>query len=73
LAINGFAYVIMSFTGFLLTCNIQDKEFLIFQPALVGELALMLWLLIKGPRHGRQAFHWRPARAVLVPHEASFS
>ena len=49
LFINGCAYVIMSFTGFLLP-QYQDKEFLIFQPALVGELALMLWLLIKGAK-----------------------
>jgi len=26
----------------------QGRLFVIFQPALVGELALMLWLVIKG-------------------------
>jgi hypothetical protein len=49
LAINGFAYVILSFTGLLLP-QYQGKLFIIFQPALFGELALMLWLVIKGAR-----------------------
>jgi hypothetical protein len=47
LVINGLAYVILSFTGLLLP-QYQDKVFLISQPALFGEVALMLWLLIKG-------------------------
>jgi len=49
LVINGFAYVTMSFTGFLAP-QYQSQEFLIFQPALMGELALMLWLVIKGAK-----------------------
>ena len=49
LVINGFAYVIMSFTGLLLP-QYQDKVFIISQPALLGELALMLWLVIKGSK-----------------------
>ncbi len=49
LVLNGFAYVIMSFTGLLLP-QYQGKLFIIFQPALVGELALMLWLVIKGAK-----------------------
>jgi Domain of unknown function (DUF4386) len=49
LVINGFAYVIMSFTGFLLP-QCHDTVFLGAQPALFGELALMLWLAIKGAR-----------------------
>jgi hypothetical protein len=49
LVINGFAYVIMSFTGLLLP-QYQHKLFITFQPALFGELALMLWLVIKGTR-----------------------
>ena len=49
LVINGLAYVIMSFTGVLLP-QYQGKEFVIFQPALFGELALMLWLVIKGAK-----------------------
>lgn len=47
LAINGFAYVIISFTGLLLP-HYQAKVFSISLPALFGELAIMLWLVIKG-------------------------
>jgi len=47
LVINGFAYVIMSFTGLLLP-QYQEKAFVVSQPALFGEVALMLWLVIKG-------------------------
>lgn len=49
LVINGFAYVIMSFTGLLLP-QYQNNVFLISQPALFGELGLMLWLVIKGAK-----------------------
>jgi len=49
LVINGFAYVIMSLTGVLLP-QYQGKVFIISQPALFGEVALMLWLVIKGSR-----------------------
>jgi Domain of unknown function (DUF4386) len=49
LAINGFAYVILSFTGVLLP-QYQQKVFLLSQPALFGELAFMLWLVIKGAK-----------------------
>jgi Domain of unknown function (DUF4386) len=49
LVINGFAYVIMSFAGVLLP-QYQNKVFIISQPALFGELALMLWLVIKGAK-----------------------
>jgi hypothetical protein len=49
LVINGCAYVILSFTGVLLP-QYQNKVFLISQPALFGEIALMLWLVIKGAR-----------------------
>ena len=47
LAFGGVAYVIMSLTGLLLP-QYQGKLFVIFQPALFGEIALMLWLVIKG-------------------------
>jgi hypothetical protein len=47
LVINGIAYVIQSFTGILFPAY-QNTVFLISQPALFGELAIMLWLLIKG-------------------------
>jgi hypothetical protein len=49
LVINGFAYIVMSLTG-LLAPQYQDTEFLLAQPALFGEVALMLWLVIKGAR-----------------------
>jgi len=49
LAIGGFAYVILSLAGVLLP-QYQDRIFIISQPALFGELAFMLWLVIKGAR-----------------------
>ncbi len=47
LALGGFAYVILSLTGELMP-QYQDKVFTYAQPAFFGELALMLWLVIKG-------------------------
>jgi len=47
LFINGFAYVVLSLTG-LFFPDYQDKVFMFSQPALFGELAIMLWLVIKG-------------------------
>lgn len=49
LAINGFAYVILSLTGELLP-QYHAMVFNYGQPAFFGELAIMLWLLIKGGR-----------------------
>lgn len=49
LAIGGFAYVILSLTGELLP-QYQGKVFTYSQPAFFGELAIMLWLVIKGAR-----------------------
>ena len=49
LTINGFAYVTLSFTGVLLP-QYQDRVFTISTPALFGELAMMLWLVIKGAK-----------------------
>jgi hypothetical protein len=49
LAIGGFANVILSLTGILLP-QYQQKVFTYSQPALFGEVALMLWLIIKGAR-----------------------
>ena len=49
LVINGFAYVILCFTGLLLP-QYQGKVFLLSQPAMLGELVLMLWLVIKGAK-----------------------
>jgi Domain of unknown function (DUF4386) len=49
LIINGFAYLTISFTGFLLPQK-EDMVSNIAFPALLGEIAIMLWLLIKGTK-----------------------
>jgi hypothetical protein len=49
LVIGGFANVILSLTGVLLP-QYQDKVFTYSQPALFGEVAFMLWLVIKGAK-----------------------
>jgi len=49
LAIDGFAYVILSLTGVVLP-QYYDKVFTNSQPAAFGEVAFMLWLVIKGAR-----------------------
>jgi hypothetical protein len=49
LAIDGLAWVILSLTGVLLP-QYYDKVFTYCQPASFGEVALMLWLVIKGAR-----------------------
>ena len=49
LILNGFAYLVISFTG-LLEPNYVDRVSKIVSPALAGEGALMLWLMIKGAR-----------------------
>jgi hypothetical protein len=43
------AWLIMGFTGFLAP-QFQPREFTLFQPAFFAEIALMLWLLIKGAK-----------------------
>jgi hypothetical protein len=47
LVIACFAYLALSFTGFLLPAY-EDQVDKIAQPLLLGELATMLWLLIMG-------------------------
>ena len=49
LAIGGLAYVLLSLTGELLP-QYQGEVFAYSQPAFFGELAIMLWLVIKGAR-----------------------
>ncbi len=49
LALAGFAWVILSFTGVLLP-QYLDKVDTYSQPAFFGEIAFMLWLVIKGAR-----------------------
>src|SRR6267143_2174577 len=47
LILNGVAYVVLRVTG-LVFPYLQNKVFMLSQPALFGELAMMLWLVIKG-------------------------
>jgi len=49
LAIGGFGWLILSFAA-ILAPEVQDKLFTFFQPAFFGEIALMLWLVIKGAK-----------------------
>jgi Domain of unknown function (DUF4386) len=49
LALGGFAYMILSVTS-ILAPRYQGRLFSLFQPAFFGELAFMLWLLIKGAK-----------------------
>src|SRR5712671_831856 len=49
LALAGFAWVILSLTGVLLP-QYYDKVFTCTQPAVFGEIAFMLWLVIKGAK-----------------------
>jgi Domain of unknown function (DUF4386) len=49
LVINGFAYIIISLTGTLLP-QYHAKVFNLSFPVLFGEMALMLWLVIKGAK-----------------------
>ena len=50
LIINGFAYVVLSFTSLLLP-QYKDMVFKIAFPAMLAEVAFMLWLLIKGAKN----------------------
>jgi hypothetical protein len=47
LIVAGFCYLALSLTS-LLVPQYQDIVFTVAQPALLGEVAIMLWLLIKG-------------------------
>ena len=49
LALGGFAYVVMSLAAFLAPAY-RERIFTWSQPAFFGEVALMLWLIIKGAR-----------------------
>jgi len=50
LIINGFALLVLSFTGVLLP-QYKDMVFKIAFPAMLGEVAFMLWLLIRGAKN----------------------
>jgi hypothetical protein len=49
LAFAGFAWVVLSLTGLLLP-QYADKVDTYSQPAVIGEIAFMFWLLIKGAK-----------------------
>jgi hypothetical protein len=49
LTLGGFAYLALSLAG-VLWPQYQGKVFTISQPAFFGEIALMLWLVIKGAK-----------------------
>jgi hypothetical protein len=49
LLLAGVGWVALSFTGVLFP-QYEDNVFLLTQPACIGEMALMLWLLIAGAR-----------------------
>jgi Domain of unknown function (DUF4386) len=49
LIINGFGYLVMSLTGLLFPDYSSRVEKITF-PALIGELAFLLWLLIRGAK-----------------------
>jgi len=49
LAFGGIAYVILCVTS-ILSPQYQGRLFSLFQPAFFGELAFLLWLLIKGAK-----------------------
>jgi Domain of unknown function (DUF4386) len=49
LIINGFTYLALSFTGIFLPQYEQMLSNITF-PAILGEMAFMLWLLIKGAK-----------------------
>jgi hypothetical protein len=54
LIINGFAYLTMSFTGLLLP-QYEDMVSNLAFPALLGEMAFMLWLVIRGAKEQASA------------------
>jgi hypothetical protein len=58
LVANGIAYVVLCLTGELFP-QYYNRAFVMSQPALFGEIALMLWLVIKGSKS-------QPQNAVAV-------
>jgi len=61
LMINGCAYLTIAFTG-LLAPNFVDRVTRVASPALLGEGAIVLWLMIKGARPLPQ-----PVAAISTP------
>jgi hypothetical protein len=62
LAVDGFAYVILSLTSVMLP-QYQGKVFTYGQPAFFGEVAFMLWLLIRGAKPAPDAVALSPVTA----------
>jgi hypothetical protein len=56
LVVNGFAYVVLSLVGELAP-EYQQAAFNYAFPALLGELALMFWLIVKGVKAEQVAAH----------------
>jgi len=63
LAIGGFGWLILSFAA-ILAPQYQNKLFGILQPAFCGEIALTLWLVIKGAKPPAHQAPWQPGRAA---------
>ena len=59
LILGCFSYLAFSVTGFL-SPGLEDKVFTYGQPFMLGEVALMLWLLIRGAKEPRSV---APSRA----------
>jgi hypothetical protein len=66
LMINCFGYVALSITALFFPAY-YEAAFNWSQPVLFGELAIMLWLLIKGAKVPTPARALQPATADLVP------
>jgi uncharacterized protein DUF4386 len=66
LMINCFGYVALSATA-LFFPDYYEAAFRYSQPVLFGELAIMLWLLIKGAKMPTPPSALQPATADLVP------
>src|SRR5213595_2782778 len=65
LMINCFGYLVLSVTALFFPAY-NDKAFLYLQPVLFGELAIMLWLLIKGAKVPAAPSTLQPATGGLA-------
>jgi hypothetical protein len=61
LMLNCVAYVVLSYSG-IFRPDLTDRLFTAFQPVMMGELAIMLWLLIKGVNMEK----WQAREAAAV-------
>ena len=65
LMINCFGYVVLSVTALFFPAY-YEAAFKMAQPVLFGELAIMLWLLIKGAKVPTSSSAFQPATAELA-------